>query len=63
MFISIICAAVVHYFNWGLVTGNFFAPDDMTIGLLFFADVVFSLIFIFIGMGIYATINAFENHK
>ena|GEM_PF-2159424 len=71
MVISIICSAFAHYFNWGIVTGNFFKPDDMTIGLVLFVDVLFPLAFVILGVIIYAIFktrrkfihNASDNDK
>ena len=61
MVFSIISSAFVHYFNWGIVSGNFFNPDGMTIGLVLFVDVLFPFVFIDIGMSIYAIFKTRKN--
>lgn len=53
MTISILCSAVIHYLNWGITSGNFFNPDEMTIGLVLFIEILFPLALVIVGMGIY----------
>lgn len=63
MFSSVICAAFIHYYNWGIVTGRFFKPDSMTIALIFWLEVVFPLVMICIGISIYGIYTVIKKRK
>ena len=60
---SVACAAFAHYLNWGIVTGNCFKPDAMTIGLVLFVDGVLPLALILISMSIYAIFKKISSRQ
>lgn len=63
MCVSVIGSALVHYLNWGITCGRFFTPDDLTIGLVLWIDIIWPLAIIFIGMTIYEVVYAIKSRK
>ncbi len=63
MIVSVVCSAFVHYFNWGIVSGRFFTPDDLTVGLVLWMEVLFPLAIICIVMAVYGIVDVIKTRK
>ena len=49
----VLISAAISYSDWGIRTGNFFNPDDLTVGIAVWAETIFPIIFIFIVWSIF----------
>jgi hypothetical protein len=50
MIFSMIIAGLLHYFNWGIWSGNLLTPDHMTVFIMKAESIILSIIVITIGV-------------